>query len=182
MIKGRSIARGAIAILMAMGFMIVWTQNRFTPSVESNADSAKLVMLKFTFADGQWARVSQFEGGTIKIEEGANTLAFTPYIRDKDSTVELKVFRIVRRGGDETMQAVESLVVGNSPVRLDAGGMSLSVQIREAGGMMPTSQVTRQCCTRDCTGRLICGVCVCTPCGVCAAYNWCDCPAPGPIE
>lgn len=183
MIKRSSITRGATAILMGLALMaVVGAENRLALSAESNSDSAKLVTLNFTFADGQWATVSELEGGTIRIEKNGKTLALTPYIRDQgSSTVELKIFRILRSDRGETMQAVESLVVGNSPMRLNSGGVSFSVQVKNVGRIVPAAQ-TRQCCTRDCSGTLICGVCVCTPCGVCAAYNWCDCAAPGPIE
>jgi hypothetical protein len=183
MIKRSSITRSAIAILMGLALMaVVGAENRLAPSMESNSDTAKMVTLNFAFADGQWARVSEVEGGTIRIEENGKALALTPYIRDQGgSTVELKVFRILQGEQGETAQAVENLVVGKSPTKLDSGDMSFSVQVKNAGRIVPAAQ-TRQCCTRDCSGRLICGICVCTPCGVCFAYNWCDCPAPGPIE
>ena len=181
MIKVRSITRVALATLIVIGSLVGSTQSGLTPSVEGKTESAKLVMLTLTFADGQWARVSQLEGASIRIEEKANALALTPFIRDGNS-VELRAARIVRRGSEDAIQAVESVAVGSNPVKLDVGGISFSVQVRGTRSGIPTSLAAKECCTRDCDGRLICGICVCTLCGVCSAANWCDCAVPGPID
>ena len=184
MLKRQSIAMCAIAILMGLGLVAaVGAPSRPATSVGSPSNSVKLITLNLTFADGQWAKVTGVEGGTIRIEQNGNALTLTPYVIDRDRhTVELKVSRMGRSLEREGLQAVESFVVGSDPTDLDVGGMSFTVQVKKARKVIPTTQATRQCCVTDCEGRLICGVCVCTPCGVCAAYNWCDCPAPGPAN
>jgi hypothetical protein len=184
MLKRYSIAMCAIAILMGLGLVAaVGAPSRPASSVRSHPDPVKLVTLILTFADGQWAKVTGVEGGTIRIEQNGNALTLTPEVVNKaNRTVELKVSRIVRSLERESLQAVESFVVGSDPTDLEVGGMSFTVQVKKARKVLPTTQAIRQCCVTDCEGRLICGVCVCTPCGVCSAYNWCDCPAPGPAN
>jgi len=184
MLKRQSIAMCTIMILMGLGLVTaVGAPSRPTSSVRSNSDPVKLVTLILTFADGQWAKVTGVEGGTIRIEQDGNALTLIPEVVNKvNRTVELKVSRMGRSLERESLQAVERFVVGRDPTNLDVGGMSFTVQVKTARKVLPTTQATRQCCVTDCEGRLICGVCVCTPCGVCAAYNWCDCPAPGPAN
>jgi hypothetical protein len=186
MIKRHSIVIYAIATAMGLGLMAAaGAQNRPAASLESNVDPVKLITLKLTFADEQWARVAGFDGGTIRIEHNGNTFALTPHVINKRSrTIELKVSRIVPGMDGESLQAVETLAVGNDPTKLDVNGISFTVQAKKIRKVSPGIQTTatRQCCVTDCEGRLICGVCVCTPCGVCAAYNWCDCALPGPVD
>jgi len=184
MSKRHSIVKCAIAILMGLGLMAaVGAQDRPAVSTESKLDTAKLVTLSLTFGDGQWARVTGFEGSEIRIEQNGNVLTLTPHVINKRSRiVELKVSRIVRGMEAENRQAVDTFVVGNDPTKLDVGEMSFTVRVKKARAGLPTTQALRQCCVTDCEGRQICGVCVCTPCGVCMAYNWCDCPAPGPLD
>lgn len=189
MSKRHSIVKCAIAILMGLGLIAaVGAQDRPVVSTESKLDTAKLdtaklITLSLTFGDGQWARVTGFEGSEIRIEQNGNALTLTPHVINKRSRiVELKVSRIVRGMEAENRQAVDTFVVGNDPTKLDVGEMSFTVQVKKARIGLPTIQAPRQCCVTDCEGRQICGVCVCTPCGVCMAYNWCDCPAPGPLD
>ena len=184
MIKRHSLAMGAIAILMGLGLeAAVGAPSRPAGPVRSHSDQVKLVTLFLTFADGQWAKVTGVEGGTIRIEQDGNALTLTPEVVNKGNRiVELKVSRLVRNLEKESPQTAERFVVGSDPTDLDVGGISFTVQVQKARKVLPTTQATRQCCVTDCQGRLICGVCVCTPCGSCAAFNWCDCPAPGPAN
>ncbi|HXD50666.1 MAG TPA: hypothetical protein VN689_02165, partial [Burkholderiales bacterium] len=70
MSKRHSIVKCAIAILMGLGLMAaVGAQDRPAVSTESKLDTAKLVTLRLTFGDGQWARVTGFEGSEIRIEQ-----------------------------------------------------------------------------------------------------------------
>ena len=105
-------------------------------------------------------------------------------INKRSRTVELKVSQIVTGMEAENLQPVETFVVGNDLTTLDVSGMSFTVQAKKIRKVSSDIQAmaTRQCCVTDCEGRQICGVCVCTPCGVCAAYNWCDCALPGPVN
>ncbi len=185
MTKRHSIVMYAIATAMGLGLMAAAGAQNKPASVENNADPVKLITLKLTFADGQWARVAAFEGGTIRIEHNGNAFALSPHVINKRSrTVELKVSRIVPGLDGESIQPVETFVVGNDLMTLDVSGMSFTVQAKKVRKVSVGVQAaaTRQCCVTDCEGRLICGVCVCTPCGVCAAYNWCDCALPGPVN
>jgi hypothetical protein len=181
MIKRRSILTYAIATAIALGLMAAAGAQDKPIAVESNVEPVKLITLKLTFADGQWARVAGFEGGTIRIQHDGNAFALTPRVINKRSrTVELKVSRIITGMGAESLQPVETFVVGNDLTKLDVGGMSFTVQAKKIRKVPVGVQAmaTRQCCVTDCEGRQICGTCVCTPCGVCAAFNWCDCALP----
>ena len=172
------------AMAMLMGLTVAaGAPSRKTAAVGDRSGRVKLVTLSLTFADGQWARVTGVEGQAIRIEQGDKILSLTPHIVDQESrAVELKVSRTVRGLEKESPSAFESFMVGSDPTDLEAGGMALTVQVKKAGKTLPATQALRQCCVTDCQGNLICGVCVCTPCGVCMAYNWCDCAPPGPVD
>ena len=172
------------AIAMLMGLTVAaGAPNRRTPAMGNRSERVKLVVLSLTFADGQWARVTGVEGRPIRIEQTDRVLTLTPHIVDQESrTVELKVSSAVRGLERDGQPAVESFTVSSDPADLEVIGMSLTVQVKKAGKTLPATQALRQCCVTDCQGNQICGVCVCTPCGVCMAYNWCDCPAPEPVN
>jgi hypothetical protein len=55
-------------------------------------ESKRLVKLRLTFESGDWANVTEFEGGTITIEKNGKKLAITPYIREQGQ-VQLRLFR-----------------------------------------------------------------------------------------
>lgn len=169
---------------MLMGLTVAAGAPSKPPTAAANrSERVQLVTLNLTFADGQWARVTGVEGRAITIEQSDQVLTLTPHIVDQESrTVELKVSRAVRSLEKGSQPAVESFTVGSDPTDLEVGGTSLTVQVKKVRKTLPMTQALRQCCVTDCQGNQICGVCVCTPCGVCMAYNWCDCPAPGPVE
>jgi len=189
MIKTHPIIKGtAAALLIAFGLMmIVLAHARHTPSTaQGQTDSIKAVKLRLNFADGHWANVTEVEGGTITLERDGQKLAITPYIRDQSSgRVELRVFQVTESGGRETMAAVDTLLVDKNSTNLKTGNLQLSVQVLDADKKIPADALRAapaQCCARTCSGVLVCGVCVCTDCGVCSTRNWCDCNPPAPPE
>ena len=68
MIKVHHIITGS-TLLAVFGFMIVWAYGRPAPPVtQASTDLVSAVKLRFTFASGDSANVTQVEGGTIKVE------------------------------------------------------------------------------------------------------------------
>src|SRR5437763_16697023 len=126
MIKARHVVKGTAPLLLAvLGLiMIVWGHGRpAPPPSRGGADTVKAVRLRLTFEGGHWANVTEFEGGTIKVERDGKKLAITPYIRDQDSgKVELRVFQAVQQGGRETMEAAGTLLVDMGLTKLEQGG------------------------------------------------------------
>jgi hypothetical protein len=163
-------------LLVVLGFMmIVWANNGPTPQLTRG----KAVQLRFTFASGDSANVIQFEGAAITVEKDGKKLSITPYLRD-GGQVELRVFQAVQREGRETMEAVDTLLVGKGLTKLTRGDVPFSVQVLNADKKLPAAAFAtppRTCCATTCAGTQICGVCVCTDCGRCGP-GWCDCAAP----
>jgi len=183
------IVKGTIATLLAAFafIMIVWAHERSAPAqTRSGNDPVRVVKLRLTFESGHWANVTAVEGGAITVEREGKKLAITPYIRDQSSgKVELRVLQAVQHNGAETMEAVDTLLVDNSLTKLTRGSLSLSVQVVDVNKKLPADFLATPaatCCARTCDGTLVCGVCVCTDCGVCATVHWCDCPPPAPPE
>jgi hypothetical protein len=178
MTKIHPIIKGMTATLLVVFglIMIVWATGRPTSlTAQTGRDSIKTVRLKITFPDGHWANVTEVEGGTITIERDGTKLAITPHIRDQRSgKVELQV---TESGNRET--ALDTLLVDQSLTKVTRGNLPFSVQLLDAGRILPgdlaIAVAANQCCARTCSGILICGVCVCTDCGVCATKPWCDC-------
>ena len=187
MIKARRIVKGTAATLLAVFglIMIVWGHGRpATQPARGGTDSVRAVRLRLNLEGGHWANVTAVEGGTINVERDGKKLAITPYIRDQGG-VELRVFRAVRRGGVEALEAVDTLLVDKGSAKLERGGLPLGVQVLDADKRLlgeALSAPAATCCARACDGTLVCGVCVCTDCGQCATRNWCDCPPPAPPE
>jgi len=142
-------------------------------------DSARAVQLRFTFASGDAANVTEVEGGIITVEREGKKLTITPYMRDR-GLVELRVFQAVQREGRETMEAVDTLLVDKGLTKLNRGNLPFSVQVLDANKKLPAAALAtppRTCCATTCAGTTVCGVCVCTDCGRCGP-NWCDCAIP----
>jgi len=160
--------------------MVVWANGRPAASLtHASMDSAKAVQLRFTFASGDSANVTEFEGGTITVQKDGNKLTITPYKRDHGQ-VELRVFQAVQREGKEMMEAVDTLLVDKDLTKLDRGKLPFSVQVLNPDKKLPAAASAtppRDCCATTCAGTVICGVCVCTDCGRCGP-GWCDCAAP----
>src|SRR6185369_9787193 len=160
--------------------MVVWANGRPAPTVTpSSTDSVRAVQLRFTFASGDSANVTQVEGSAIKVEKDGKKLTITPYMRDHGQ-VELRVFQAVQREGKEMMEAVDTLLVDKGLTKLDRGSLPFSVQVLDAQKKLPAAALAtppRTCCATTCAGTLVCGVCVCTDCGRCGP-NWCDCAIP----
>jgi len=171
--KVHRIITGTTLLLAVFGFVIVvWASGRPTNSVRA-------VQLRFTFASGDSANVTEVEGGTINVEKDGKKLTITPYMREHGQ-VELRVFQAVQREGKEMMEAVDTLLVDKSLTKLNRGNLPFSVQVLNAEKMLPPAALAasgRTCCATTCAGTVICGVCVCTDCGRCGP-NWCDCAMP----
>jgi hypothetical protein len=176
MIKVHRIITGTI-LLVVFGFMvIVLAYGRSTPPVST--DSVRAVQLRFTFASGDSANVTEVEGGTISVEKGGEKLTIIPYMRDHGQ-IELRVFQVVQREGKEMTEALDTLLVDKSLTKLNRGKLPFSVQVLNAEKQLPAAALAAggTCCARTCAGTLICGVCVCTDCGRCGP-GWCDCAIP----
>ena len=180
MIKIHRIIRGTV-LLAVFGFMlIVWAYGTpASPPAQASTDSVRAVKLRFTFAAGDSANVTEFNGGTIQVEKDGEKLTITPYIRDHGQ-VELRVFQAVQREGKETMEAVDTLLIDKNSTKLTRGNLPFSVQVLDADKKLPAAAFAfppRTCCATTCAGTQVCGVCVCTDCGRCGP-GWCDCAAP----
>ncbi len=184
----RIVKRTAAALLAVSGLiMIVWGHGRPAPvPARGAADSVRAVKLRLTFEGGHWADVTAAEGGTIKVEGDGKKLSIVPSIREQGSNkVELRVFHVARHEGRETLEPIDTLLVDKVSTKLDGGGLSFGVQVLDAGKRLPGELLAApaaECCTRTCSGTLVCGVCVCTDCGVCLTHGWCDCNPPAPPE
>ena len=180
MIKIHRLIAGT-TLLVVFGFMmIVWANGRSAPPVmPASMNSARAVQLRFTFASGDSANVTEFEGSAISVERDGKKLSITPYVRDHGQ-VELRVFQAVQREGKETMEAVDTLLVDKDLTKLNRGNVQFSVQVLNPDKKLPAAAFAtppRTCCATTCAGTVICGVCVCTDCGRCGP-GWCDCAAP----
>ena len=176
MIKVQRIIRGTT--LLAVFGLVIWVSARPAhPLTHASTDSVKAVQLRFTFASGDSATVTEFEGGTINVEKDGKKLTITPYLRDHGK-VELRVFQAVQREGKETMEAIDTLLVDKDLTKLNRGNLPFSVQVLNAEKTLPAAARGGTCCARTCNGTQICGACVCTDCGACASFPWCECAQP----
>ena len=180
--KTRRIISGTTLLLAVLGFMmVVWASGRSAPPLTRvDTDSVRAVQLRFTFASGDSATVTQVEGSAIKVERDGKKLTITPYVRDRGQ-VELRVFQSVQRDGREMMEAVDTLLIDKSSTKLTRGNLPFSVQVLDGDKKLQPKILAARggtCCATTCNGTVICGSCVCTDCGVCAAFPWCECAAP----
>ena len=169
-------------LLVAFGLSIIWAKGKPAPPERTSTDSVRVVKLRLTFESGHWANVTEFDGGTINIERDGKKLAITPYIRDRGQ-VELRVSQVVQRNGKEAIEAVDTLTIDKGLTKINRVSLPLSVQVLDTEKTLPAAVLATQgatCCARACDGTLVCGVCVCTDCGVCFTHGWCDCPPPPP--
>lgn len=182
MIKIHRIVKATTATLVvALGFvMIVWAHGRPASPTRVGTNSTRLVQLHLTFESGDWANVTEYEGGTIRIEKDGKKLAISPYIREQGQ-VELRLFQVVQRNGKETMNAVGSLLAGKELTKVEGGGLLTGIQVLDPNKKLPSDQLAAAggttCCATTCAGTQICGVCVCTDCGRCGP-RWCECAMP----
>ena len=180
MIKILRIMTGTTMLAVCGFMMIVWAHGRPEPPLaQPGTDSIRAVKLRFTFASGDSANVTEVEGGTITVEREGKKLTITPYIRDQGQ-VELRILQAVQREGKEMMEAVDTLLVDQGWTKLNRGNLPFSVRVLDHDKKLPAAAAIgppRQCCATTCAGTVICGVCVCTDCGRCGP-GWCDCAAP----
>jgi hypothetical protein len=183
MIKVHRIFKVTTATLVAaLGFvMIVWAHGRPAPARRADTDSRRMVRLHLTFASGDWANVTDFEGGMIRIEKNGKKLAISPYIREQGQ-VELRLFQAVQRDGKETMDAAGTLLAGKNLTKLEGNGLVTAIQVLDTNKRLPPDQIVEAagggtCCVTTCAGTQVCGVCVCTDCHRCGP-GWCDCAQP----
>jgi hypothetical protein len=183
MIKVHRIFKVTTATLVAaLGFvMIVWAHGRPAPARRADTDSRRMVRLHLTFASGDWANVTDFEGGMIRIEKNGKKLAISPYIREQGQ-VELRLFQAVQRDGKETMDAAGTLLAGKNLTKLEGNGLVTGIQVLDTNKRLPPDQIVEAagggtCCVTTCAGTQVCGVCVCTDCHRCGP-GWCDCAQP----
>jgi hypothetical protein len=180
MIKIHRIIRGTVLLVVFGLMLIVWAYGTpASPPAQASTDSVRAVRLRFTFAPGDSANVTEVNGGTINVEKNGGKLTITPYIREHGQ-VELRVFQAVQREGKETMEAVDTLLIDKSSTKLTRGNLPFSVQVLDADKKLPAAAFAvppRTCCATTCAGTVICGTCVCTDCGRCGP-GWCDCAAP----
>jgi hypothetical protein len=183
MIKVHRLFKVTTATLVAaLGFvMIVWAHGRPAPARRADTDSRRMVRLHLTFASGDWANVTDFEGGMIRIEKNGKKLAISPYIREQGQ-VELRLFQAVQRDGKETMDAAGTLLAGKNLTKLEGNGLVTGIQVLDTNKRLPPDQIVEAagggtCCVTTCAGTQVCGVCVCTDCHRCGP-GWCDCAQP----
>lgn len=180
MIKIHRVITGT-TLLAVCGFMMIgWAHGRPEPPLTpASTDSVRAVKLRFTFASGDSANVTQIEGDAIQVEKDGKKLTITPYIRDHGQ-IELRIFQAVQRAGGEVMEAVDTLMVDKNLTKLNRGNLPFSVQVIDSEKKLPAAAFGGgggTCCATTCAGTVICGVCVCTDCGRCGP-GWCDCAAP----
>src|SRR6476619_8305707 len=111
MIKVHRIITGTTLLAVFGSMMILWAYGRPAPPVtQASMDSVKAVQLRFTFASGDSANVTEVEGGTINVEKDGKKLTIIPYMRDRGQ-VELRILQVVQREGKEMTEALDTLLV-----------------------------------------------------------------------
>jgi hypothetical protein len=180
MIKFHRIVKGTVAtLLLALGFMIVWAHGNPVLS-RQGTDSKRLVKLHLTFESGDWANVTEFEGGTITVQKDGKKLAITPFLREQGQ-VELQLFQVVEREGKEIKNALGTLMIGKALTKLEGNGLVTGAQVLDLNKKLTSDVLTMSgatdCCVTTCAGTLVCGFCVCTDCKRCGP-RWCDCAQP----
>jgi hypothetical protein len=154
-----------------------------------------LIVLKLTPDGESPLRVSQLEGGLIKIGRAGKAIySFSPTITDKDSgTVTIKVFSDDKAGGSGEvawgLKGARTLVAekaGDKYLTVYYAGSDSSFKIEvisvKAGlwlvdgplmALNPAdaSDASDNCCL-SCMGRLVCGYAVSTACGGCYDERW----------
>lgn len=146
--------------------------------------SGKMITLTVTPEDERPLRISQLEGGLIKIgKEGKATYTYSPTVTDLDSgTVTIKLFSddrgsleearilIVEKEGNKYVAVnyadsdssfkIEVISVKTSPWSVDGPLTALNY-----------ADASDNCCL-SCMGRLVCGYAVLTECGGCYDERW----------
>jgi hypothetical protein len=159
-------ARAAVVVLFIFaGIAVAALGAAGTGTRSVDKTTARVVELELTFANGDVARVSQFDRVPFTIEEHGRVTSIVPIVGDaKSNGIQLE---ISQPGGVE-MKLVGAVRLGSEPMKIDRAGLA-SVKLNgfsEAAAII--SPGGKGCCVRDCSGRLICNsLCVCTKCGAC---------------
>jgi len=154
--------------------------------------SGKMITLKVTPDGERSLRVSQLEGGLIKIgKEGKVTYIFSPTVTNPDSgTVEIKVLSDDKASSSgevaSGLKEVRTLVIekeGNKYLTINYEEADSSFKIEvisvKTGPWSVDGTLTARnyadasdnCCL-SCMGRLVCGYAVSTACGGCYGERW----------
>lgn len=154
--------------------------------------SGKMIVLKVTPEGERPLRVSQLEGGLIKIgKEGQSTYTFSPTVTDADSgTVTIKVFLDDKSGNSGEiawgLTEAHALVVkkeGNKYLAVNYADANSSFKIEvisvktgpwsEDGPLteLNYADASDKCCL-SCAGRQVCGYAISTACGGCYDVRW----------
>src|SRR5215211_6806404 len=144
MIKVHRIVKCTTATLLAaLGFvMIVWAHGSPAPTpTRADTDTVRAVKLRLTFESGDWANVTEMEGGTINIEKDGKKLSITPYFREQGQ-VELRIFNTVQHEGKETKEAAGTLLVGKTPTKLQGSGLLTGVQVLDLNKRLSSDLIT----------------------------------------
>lgn len=164
----------------------------FEPAQRPVLASGKMITLKVTPEGERSLRVSQLEGGLIKIgKEGQATYTFSPSVTDSDSgTVTIKVFSDDKAGSSGEvawgLTEARTLVVekeGNKYLMVHYAGSDSSFNIEvisvKTGPWSVDGPLTAlnyagasdKCCL-SCGDRQICGYAISTVCGGCCDVRW----------
>jgi hypothetical protein len=155
--------------------------------------SDKMIAVKFSYEDGDWAQAFQLEGGLIRVEIfGKAIYGFSPIITDQASgAVAIKVYEISKASDvngtvSETLNEVQTLGTGmvNGKLLTSYADANESFKI-EVIDVQPASQAemnavtepdyvsaTRKCCA-TCGNRETCACRVQTLCGGCCSGGCC---------
>lgn len=155
-----TIGAALATLIILTGIAVAWGGSR-TTMADKNTTS-RVVELELTFANGDVARVRQFDSVPFTIDDHGKVLSIVARAGDVNSnSIQLE---ISQPNNDTRTFAVsgEGVSIGRAGLgSVKFGGIDQSAQGSISSGGHP-------CCAIDCSGRQICNaLCVCTPCGKC---------------
>jgi len=163
--KKFSTARVALVVLFVLaGMSIVGSGWTGAGTRLTGKTTTRVVEMELTFANGDIARVSQFDSVPFTIEDHGKLISLVPVVRDwKSNAIQLEISQ--PKGGE--MRAIGNFTIGSEPTKISRAGGLTSIRVN---GFSETaaSPGGKGCCVTDCSGRKICDpLCVCTKCGAC---------------
>jgi hypothetical protein len=158
-------ARAAVVALFILAGIAVAASGAAVTGTKSDKTMARVVEIELTFANGDVARVSQFDRVPFTIEEHGKVMSLVPILGDaKSNAIQLEISQ--PSGGE--MKSIGSFRIGSEPIKINGAGSLASVKLNGLSEVAAISPGGKGCCIRDCSGRLICDpLCVCTRCGAC---------------